>query len=118
MTNHPNRSNRYIVISPRGFGNEIVVRFGSAEAVEIAAQIINNDVNAWAERVSSKDARVRAAKRERAEFVEWYGEAAAERDSGSICRLSEADVSDHRPTMLPDYGPRYLGGPALPADYQ
>ena len=114
MINHPNRSNRYIIISPRGFSNEVNVRFGSAEAVRIASEIINDDVNAWAKIVPSTHPEVRAAKRR---------EAAAKAGTEYHlpehlpCRLHEGDVAPHRPVMAPSHGPRYRGGPSLPEGY-
>lgn len=107
---------RYLIISPRGFANETVIRYGSAEAVRIAAAIINDDVNAWAIVASASHPQVRAAKRAYAKARLYMSAAQAKRQVG-IDRLHEADVINHRPVYLPDHGPRYRGGPALPAGY-
>ena len=107
---------RYLKISPRGFSNETVIRYGSAEAIKIAASIINDDVNAWAEIIPASHSDVRRAKREHAKNLQWMSKDRADECSG-ITRLHEADVVRHRPTMLPDNGPRYLGGPKLPKGY-
>ena len=116
MANHPNRANRYIIISPRGFSNETIVRYGSAAAVKIAAEIIGDNVNAWAEIVPAKDRRVIAAKRAYAKTRDYFGVREAERE-GKFCRLSEADVRPHRPWFLASNGPCYQGGPRLPEGY-
>ena len=93
----------YIIISPRGFANETVVRKGSRAAVKTAASIINDEVNAWAEIVPASHPTVRAAKREAARWGEV------------IETVSEADLGAHRPVYIDNEGHRYAGREPLPA---
>jgi len=93
----------YILISPRGFANETILRRGSKAACEAAASIINDDVNAEAAIVGASHPIVRQAKRD------------ALRYGDEIETLSEADVAPHRPVMLYNDGSRRLGREPLPA---
>jgi hypothetical protein len=92
----------YIIISPRGFSNETVLRRAATRAqAQTAASIINDDVNAWAEIVPARDPRVRRALAEESR----YGEA--------IEALTEDDVAGHRPEYIGDDGARWLGRESL-----
>ena len=93
----------WIRFSPRGFANEIYYAYGTPAQVAVALAVINNDPNAWAERVPYSSVRpaLERAKRDGL-ALEWAG----------IYEITEDLLRRHRPMLLGVEGIS-LGGPRL-----
>ena len=94
----------WIRVHPRGFRNEFFYAYGSPAQVQTALAIINNDPNAYAEKVSYSEVRPALARAKRDNLdPQWAG----------IYEISEDVLRRHRPKRLGDDGKIYYGGPAL-----